>query len=537
MATAPATAASASGNRFAKVDQALASGDTNKAIHLLNTMPQGTASSEAQRVTLLVRAYVVAKHTDKAVKTAADRVATHPHDSGAHLLYGTALVANRQFAKARSQFEQAYKLDPGDLAALMNLGSLDVLKHQYKQAEGRYKTVLKKDPHNAVAMTALGKLALVQHNHAQAIHWYKQAIAAAPKSAGAYLRLIALYSQGGQFDQAVSVAGKLASTRPDNPAVLNALGATQLNAGHPHKALKPLQQAVKMAPGASLYRVNLARAQILLKHTGAAEDNLDKVVKANPKQVKAVALLAFMKLHDHDLPGALALAHGLQKQASTKTAGFSLEGDLYMVDKSYAKAARAYQQGLQAHYVRPLVVKHFIALRADGASKPEQSLRDWLAKHPRDAATRMLLAQYYMNHAHGDLAAGQYEKVLKAYPSNIDALNNLAWLYVSEHNPKALALAKRAHGLASTSPGVADTYAWALLAANQPKAALPLLEKAAKAAPKVPTIQYHLALAQARTGDRTGARATLVALRKSGAHFPERKAAQKLYRTLGGTHE
>ncbi len=133
-------------------------------------------------------------------------------------------------------------------------------------------------------------------------------------------------------------------------------------------------------------------------------------------------------------------------------------------------------------------------------------LHDWLAKHPDDAATRLLLAQYYMDRTQNALAASQYELVLKAHPTSVGALNNLAWIYTEQHNPKALALAEQAYKLAPQSPGVADTYAWALIAGNQPKTALPILVKAAKAAPKEPSIQYHLAVAQARTGDKAGAR-------------------------------
>jgi predicted Zn-dependent protease len=137
-----------------------------------------------------------------------------------------------------------------------------------------------------------------------------------------------------------------------------------------------------------------------------------------------------------------------------------------------------------------------------------------------------------MEHTQNALAASEYEKVLKAYPANVGTLNNLAWIYTEQRNPKALALAERAYKLAPQSPGVADTYAWALITNNQPKSALPILVKAVKAAPKVPAIQYHLAVAQARTGDRAGARTTLQALQKSGADFQDKPAADKLYREL-----
>ncbi|HET7267488.1 MAG TPA: XrtA/PEP-CTERM system TPR-repeat protein PrsT [Oleiagrimonas sp.] len=524
--------------RFAEVNKAIASGNATKAIDLLKAMPADDDATGVQRTTLLVKAYVLDKHVDKAVETAADYAIAHPDDSAAHLLYGTALIAGGKHDKARSQYLKAHELDPDNVTALLNLGSLDVLEHHYKDATDRYKSVLKQSPQNAVAMVALGRLAELQHDRAHAIERFQQAIAVAPGFTGAYVRLIVLYSRMGQFDQAADTARNLVDAEPGNAAALNALGAAELNAGHHQKALKPLQQAVKLAPDASLYRINLARAQVLLKDTEAAQHNLERAIKADPGQVKAVAMLAFMKLHDHDLPGALALTHTLQRQAATKAAGYALEGDLYMSSKSYDKAATAYQRALSAKYSRPLVIRRFLALRAGAAKQPEAGLREWLTKHADDMAARMLLAQYYLAHAQQPLAADQYEKILDAYPSNVSALNNLAWIYTGQHNDKAVALAKRAHDLAPQSPGIADTYGWALIAAKQYKAALPILEKAAKAEPDAPTIQYHLAVAQARSGDRAGAHATLAALQHTDVQFPEQQAAKQLYQQLsnGAAH-
>jgi putative PEP-CTERM system TPR-repeat lipoprotein len=341
-----------------------------------------------------------------------------------------------------------------------------------------------------------------------------------------------LYSQNGQFDDAAAVAKQLADALPDNPAALNAFGAAELNAGRHAAALVPLEKAVKLEPASSLFRINLARAQILNKDAKAAEGNLDAVVKADPANSQAVALLAFLKLQNHDQQGAIALAQSLQKQAATKVAGFSLEGDLYMAGKAYAKAANAYQQALKIQYDRPLVMKTFLAQSSSDAKESETVLQAWLAKHADDAGMRLMLGQYYLDHNRDADATGQYEAVLKAFPTNVDAMNNLAWIYTGQKNPKALALAEHAHRLAPDSASVQDTYGWALIEAGQAKTALPILAKAAKAAPKVPAIQYHLAVAQARSGDRAGARSTLEALRKSGANFPAKADADKLYQEL-----
>lgn len=534
VAAATSGASNSPDAQFARAGNALASGNEAEATRLLQEIPAGDASTEARRNSMLVMTYVREQRPAEAVKVAAAYASSNPRDSAAHLLYGTALVAAGQHPEARAQYSEALKLDPENLAALLSLGGLDSLEGHYEAAASSYATVLKRDPRNAAAMTALGQLAVLQGDRAEAAKRFKQAIEAAPKSPTAYIALVVLYGEDGKFDEAVSMAKQLAAASPDNPAALNALGAAELNAGHHGEALKPLQQAVNLAPQVPLYRTNLARAQILGKDTKAAEGNLDAVIKAGPSEVTAVVLRAFLKSQEHDLPGAIGLAQMLQKQPATKAAGFTLEGDLYMANKSYREAAQAYQQGLKLQYDRPLVVKSFLALNESGTNAPEGVLRDWLAKHPGDAPTHLLLADYYLKHTQNALAAGQYEQVLKMHPSNIDALNNLAWIYTEQNNPKALALAERAYKLASESPGIADTYAWALIAHDQPRTALPILLQAAKAAPKAPAIQYHLAVAQARTGDQAGARSTLAALQKSGADFQGKPAAEKLYRELTG---
>ena len=534
-ATAPAIDNKAAENDpFAAVETAMAGGHGSDALRLLQAIPAGDAARESRRNGLLVSIYVREKRVPEAVKAAAAYAAKNPQESAAHLVYGTALVASGQRAQARAQYEQAAKLDPKDLATLLSLGSLDALEGQFKDAAVRYNAVLKQDPRNEIAMMAMGRIAMLQGDKGAAVKWFKQAIDAAPKSDAAHVALVMVYSESGQFDEAVSAAKQFAAAEPDNPAALNALGASEMNAGHADLALNPLQQAVSLAPQAALYRINLARAQILNKNTKDAQTNLEQVIKADPTQVQAVSLLASVKLQDHDLPGAIALARSLQSQQGAKADGLALEGDLYMANKSPVDAARVYQQALKLSYERPLVVKTFVALSQDGSKNPEVVLSTWLAKHADDAAMRVLLAQYYLSRKQNSLAASEYEQVLKANPSDIAALNNLAWIYTEQGNRQAVGVAERAYKLAPTSPSVQDTYAWALVESNQASTALPILVKAAAAAPKIASIQYHLAVAQARTGDKAGARATLQALQKFTADFEGKQAAEKLYGELGG---
>ena len=97
-----------------------------------------------------------------------------------------------------------------------------------------------------------------------------------------------------------------------------------------------------------------------------------------------------------------------------------------------------------------------------------------------------------------------------------------------------MSLAERAYGLAPASSNIQDTYGWTLVVDGQAKKALPILQQAVKQAPAAPTIRYHLAVAQARTGNTSDAVANLRLLLKSATGFPEKADAEKLYRDLKG---
>lgn len=512
----------------------IATGHVAAALYLLKSLHTSSRPEADARLTLMVMAYIREKQAASAVKVASQFVVKDPQDATAHLLYGTALIAARKKAEARAQYIQALQLDPQNIAALMSLGSLNAMEHHYHHAANRYEAVLKVMPADAQAMMALGRLAELSGARDQAVSWYKQAVRAQPKAAAPYLQLIALYTDSGQFADALAMAKGLVGIAPHDSIALNALGVAEINVGHQTAALKPLQQAVQAVPGEGLYRINLARAQILNKDFTDAEGNLSDVVRAEPDAVSAVTLLAVLKLRAGDRKGALALAQALEGHPPTRVAGLALEGDLYMIQHAYAKAAQTYRRALKLAYSRPLVVKTFLAEDKSGERDADRVVRVWLEKNPHDDAMRMLLGQYYSDQRTNGLAVAEFQQVLKDYPSNIAAMNNLAWLYSKQSDPRALPLAARAHTLAPDVAAVTDTYAWVLIEQGQPQKALPLLQQVVKASPATPAFRYHLAVAQARTGDKAAAAASLHVLLKSKAGFPERAAAEKLYRDLAG---
>jgi predicted Zn-dependent protease len=117
-------------------------------------------------------------------------------------------------------------------------------------------------------------------------------------------------------------------------------------------------------------------------------------------------------------------------------------------------------------------------------------------------------------------------------PKNILALNNLAWLYQQEKDPRALATAEQAYSLKPDSITIMDTLGWILVEQGDIARALKLLKAASEKAPTATGIRYHWAAALAKSGDKASARRELGDLLTKNKKFPERQDAQELLRQL-----
>jgi predicted Zn-dependent protease len=120
-----------------------------------------------------------------------------------------------------------------------------------------------------------------------------------------------------------------------------------------------------------------------------------------------------------------------------------------------------------------------------------------------------------------------------AVARNPALLNNQAWDYFQRGDLRAEELARQAHELAPDRPEIADTYGWIILRLRKDyRRALPLLEAAAKGAPRDPEIQYHYASALVAAGRRVEAGSILKTTLAGGGAFASRQEAQSLFQSV-----
>jgi tetratricopeptide (TPR) repeat protein len=152
-----------------------------------------------------------------------------------------------------------------------------------------------------------------------------------------------------------------------------------------------------------------------------------------------------------------------------------------------------------------------------------------IAKDPKNVAALMTSAMLYEQRKDFKEARSAYENLLATNSDFIPALNNLAYLYVSEFKEldKAYELAKKARQLQPEDASVADTLGWILYKKRDYPRALSLLQESAGKLPDNAEIQFHLGMANYMMGKAAAAKEALERAMGSPANFSEKEECKR----------
>jgi putative PEP-CTERM system TPR-repeat lipoprotein len=238
-------------------------------------------------------------------------------------------------------------------------------------------------------------------------------------------------------------------------------------------------------------------------------------------------------LRKGETEAALAAARKLQKDSPTSPVAFLVEGDILMGQKKPELAVRAYEQAYTLGKSAQLLVKFTQTQRMLGKTKEADArLAAFLKDNPGEPLASMYSAETLMAAKQYKPAIAHFEAMLKTNPDNVVALNNLAWTYQQEKDPRALATAEKAYKLAPQNPAVADTLAWILIEKGDTKRAIPVLEQALSRAPDANDLRYHLAFGLHKAGDKAKARKEIEQALANGKAFSLADDARALLKQL-----
>ena len=471
----------------------LVAGEVDRAIELIEAMPESDTKGGYQREYLLMLALVAKGQNQAALDRAGELSRTRGYDPSIRNLVAGLYAALGKPDDARAELEAALKVDPDNVPTYLNLARLDAAQNKPDSAAANFQKALEKDPKNLTAMLGLSGLAAARGDAKETQRWLDKANAEHPESATARLALAQFYLRSGDVAKARTEADAAAKLAPDNPAVATTQGLAALVGRDSAAAIASLQRAVELAPKSVPYRLNLARAYSIARQPDKAQQALDEALKIEPDNFVVLTRAATNALAAGNFESGQKYVDRMTKLQPESPVTLAMLGDLAMRGQDHTKALGYYQRAAAKAPSGVLVVSQFIAGQRAKVPNPEQPVVDWLKANPDDVLVRLTLGEYRQAKGDFDGALKEYETALAKQPDNPAILNNLAYLYVEKGDSRALATAERAYGKMPDSPAVQDTYGLALLRAGQTDKALELLRSAASALPGNPDVQLHLA--------------------------------------------
>lgn len=458
----------------------------------------------------LIGSYLREGSYDRALKATESLENKQPNNPATSNLKAVIYLAQKDVASARKYFERALALQPNFLAAAKNLSQLDIQDKNPKAARGRLEAIVETERGNTQALVALAELGpALGATQKEQVQWLEKARKANPQAVQPWVMLAQMYFQWGEPAKALEVAQQAHARSPENPQFLDLLGSAQIGMGNKEQALVAYRELVKLQPKSPVAHYKLAGAQVSAGHHSAAEESLRQALRLQPDFTDALVALVPLNLHAQRYKEALAVTRQVQTMAPNSNLGFALEGDVWLAQRNFAQAIKAYEAAQGVAKSSTVLAKLHSAYVAVGRTQEGDSrLAQWIKDSPEDAGIRHYAAESALRRGNPKEAIGHYEWLQNKLPDNVLLLNNLAWAYFQVRDARALQTAERANKLAPDNPLVADTLG-TLLIESDVKRGLQLLEKAAKAAPNVAEIRFHLAQGWIKIGEKSKARGEL----------------------------
>lgn len=482
---------------------------------------------------LLVAAFLRKKDFAGALNAVDEFERKNPDSFIAHNLRGEVYMAADQVDDAKTSFEKALSLSPGNPGANQNLAFLAIKENDLTGAEKRYLNVLEHNKDHLPAILKLAALSELQGNKTGMVEYLERGMDTHPKEAQPRIMLARYHLNNGAPEQVAVLLNELGPEITSQPDVLNVVALAHLKQKKYHDAAAVFKKLILLRSDAPQPHHHLALAYIGLGKKAEAKAEYQKAIEISPSYLEPRIELTRLLLQEQDKEGAVENLKLLRKLSPENPEVHQLDAVRARLDGDQNEALRL----TKAAYDKAPSTRNMLVLAHQYWSMGKKQLSwdllgGWVEKYPKDVMARLELASMYMGKGDEDKAADQYVKVLDTQKDNTLALNNLAWLWRDTKPEAALKYAQQAVDQSKDSPLALDTLAVVLLKNKETVKAQRTIDRALEKSPDNPSIKYHHAMINAAAGEKAKAKKYLTELLSGKEEFPERKDAEALLKTL-----
>ena len=449
------------------------------------------------------------------------------------------LLSGKQ-AEAERQLEEVLKENPRSSDGLLLSGRMALARRNGKDAVQAFRTVLHDQPELATVHFLLGQAYLLTGENSLAKESFERAVALYPGQIDARRALVAIESQGGQYQQARARLDDLLKQRPDDVSALDMLMRVDLmtkNWVEAERTLERLRTASNDGVVASMAEGRLRQAQGQLDKAIVA---YDRAVSLAPNDPEPLVTLVKLDVAQGHADRAKARLDSLLTTMPDHPFGHGLLGEVLALSGHPQEADVQFREAVRVNpkWITPWLDWGGLWMAQKRPEQALQVIQAGLKANPESEELQMLLASVYSAQGQFDNAITAYDGALRLNPRNVLVANNLAVLLVDyKGDPQSLQKAfalSRDFEKEAPHPLFLDTLGWVQFKMGQQEEALRLMKVAVAKLPEAPTLNYHLGMALYQTGKTAEARAHLTKALKSPEKFEGRQEAAKALAQLKG---
>lgn len=408
------------------------------------------------------------------------------------------LAAQRSREQAAQALAQFSKEAPEDYSLKFRLAELQLLMGKPDEARAEYEGIIAAagdKPDGLKARTQLARQLIAQGQSDRAKQLVTEVLTVNARDNDALMLRASFAMAQGDAAAAVNDLRAILRDQPASVPVLRELSRAHLMKGEPDLALEALQKAVEAAPRDAETRVAFARFLAEQGKKDKAREQLELVLKAEPKQMSALETLFQLYMIEKDYAQAAQVAQRTKEIQPGR--GEYYAGLVFQAQKKYTDAVAQFEMALKSvpGATEPLTALTKSLLAQNQPLLAEQRLRQEIARDKENVIAQNLLGEVLLMQKKYEPAVVALRDAQRLNPRLVTPYRNLAAAHVGMGDREA-ALATLREGISATKSDPGLVFALANYQENQGQAdqAIALYEKALQARPNEPLFMNNLAM-------------------------------------------
>ena len=242
---------------------------------------------------------------DSAQEELREAIRLRPDNETAHLALAKLYLRQQKPAEAEKEAWQAVRLHPASLESAMLYGDALVAGKNWAKAEEVYGAIVRQLPGHPIGYVKMAALHKLQAHPAEAAQFFSQALVQAPSNLAILQDYLVALIESKHAQQADSILGEYLAKASRDPNLWRLAGRVYLSQRKTDQAENAFRNAVELVPDLAQVRYELGQLYVLEGKLPAAESAFQTALKKDHKNSDA-----------HTAMGVLLASQGKSTQAN-----------------------------------------------------------------------------------------------------------------------------------------------------------------------------------------------------------------------------